>query len=225
MGKTSFATTIGKTAAERGYPLAFVSAESPPSKIVLRLLSQASGVENVRLHTGILRDADFGQLTDAAGRLAKLPMWFLGGLRSWERIKAWLRGIKLREPNLALVIIDYAQLLSAPVGEGKRYLEVSKISAESKGLALELNSAVLLLSQLSRDPEKQPNKRPKLSDLRESGSLEQDADQVFLIYREFYYDKSKDRDIAELNIAKNRDGRTGVIKVRFKEETLTFGNW
>jgi len=136
-----------------------------------------------------------------------------------------LRGIKLREPNLGLIIIDYAQLLSAPVDEKKRYLEVSKISAESKGLAIELNAAVLLLSQLSRDPEKQADKRPKLSDLRESGSLEQDADLVFLLYREFYYNKSKPRDLAELNVAKNRDGRTGTIKVRFQEETLTFGDW
>ncbi len=225
MGKTSFATTIGKNAAEKGYPVAFVSAESPVSKIVLRLLSQASGVENVRLHTGILRETDFGRLTSGASRLAKLPIWFLGGVRSWDAIKTWLRGIKLREPNLGLVIIDYAQLLHAPVDEKKRYLEVSRISAESKGLALELNAAVLLLSQLSRDPEKQPNKRPKLSDLRESGSLEQDADLVFLLYREWYYDKAKDRDLAELNVAKNRDGRTGTIKLRFNEETLTFANW
>jgi replicative DNA helicase len=92
MGKTSFATCVGKNAAEQGYPLAFVSAESPPAKIVLRLLSQASGVENVRLHAGILRDGDFGKLTNAACRLAKLPVWFLGSVRSWETIKVWLRG-------------------------------------------------------------------------------------------------------------------------------------
>jgi replicative DNA helicase len=92
-------------------------------------------------------------------------------------------------------------------------------------LALELDSAVLLLSQLSRETEKQPNKRPKLSDLRESGSLEQDADLVFLLYREWYYDKSKERDAAELNIAKNRDGRTGTINIRFLEETLTFADF
>lgn len=225
MGKTSFATTIGKNAAEDGYPVAFVSAESPPSKIVLRLLSQASAIENVRLQAGILRDAEFAKLINGAARLAKLPIWFLGGVRSWSTIKAWVRGIKLREPRLSLVIIDYAQLLSAPVDEKKRYLEVSKISAESKGLALELNAAVLLLSQLSRDPEKQQDKRPKLSDLRESGSLEQDADLVFLLYREWYYDKKKEKDIAELNVAKNRDGRTGIIKIRFKEETLTFSDW
>jgi replicative DNA helicase len=225
MGKTSFATTIAKNAAEQGFTVAFVSAESPPSKIVLRLLSQASGIENVRLHTGILRDSDFGKLIAAAGRLADLPMWFLGGTRSWELIKTWLRGVKLRDPKLALVVIDYAQLLSAPVEEKKRYLEVSKISAESKGLALELNAATLLLSQLSRDIEKQSDKRPRLSDLRESGSLEQDADLVFLLFREWSYDKSKDRNDAELNLAKNRDGRTGVINIRFDEETLTFSDY
>jgi replicative DNA helicase len=152
-------------------------------------------------------------------------MWFLGGVRSWEMIKTWLRGIKLRDPKLALIVIDYAQLLSAPVEEKKRYLEVSKISTESKGMALELNAAVLLLSQLSREVERQADKRPKLSDLRESGSLEQDADLVFLLFREWYYDKSKDRKAAELNVAKNRDGRTGVIPIRFDEQTLTFADW
>ncbi|HWO43343.1 MAG TPA: replicative DNA helicase [Candidatus Eisenbacteria bacterium] len=224
MGKTSFATTIAKNAAERGYPVAFVSAESPPSKIVKRLLSQASGIENVRLQAGILRDQEFRKLMDGASRLAKLPIWFRGGVRSWSTIKAWLRAVKLKEPGLALIIIDYAQLLSAPVEEKKRYLEVSKISSESKGLALELNAAVLLLSQLSREPEKEKGQRPRLSDLRESGSLEQDADIVFLLYRESYYDKTKPKHVAELDVAKNRDGRTARIPIRFHEETLTFSD-
>ena len=127
------------------------------------------------------------------------------------------------------MIIDYAQLLSAPVAEKKRYLEVSKISAEAKGLALEFNAAVMLLSQLSRDVEKNQNKpgqpsifrRPRLSDLRESGSLEQDADIVFLLHRE----RMEPKEPTELIIAKNREGRIGSVKLRFDEKTVSFEDW
>ena len=225
-GKTSLAGTIAKNTANLGYPVAFVSAESNPKKIAMRLISEAAQVENVRLQFGILAERDFGNIAAAAGRLAALPIWFVGGVRSWETIKAHLRAIKLREPNLSLVIIDYAQLLSAPVAEKKRYLELSKISSEAKGLAIELNAAVMLLSQLSRDLEKNPAKpgqsntprRPRLSDLRESGSLEQDADIVFFLHRE-----SEDRNKpTELIIAKNRDGRIGSVKLRFNDKTVSF---
>jgi replicative DNA helicase len=227
-GKTALAGTIAKNTAARGYPVAFVSAESPPKKIVMRLLSQASSVENVRLQVGALGDGDFPKIVTAAGRLSDLPIWFIGGLRSWEMIKAHLRALKLRQPDLALVIIDYAQLLSAPVAEKKRYLEVSKISADAKGLAVEFNAAVLLLSQLSRDVEKNPSKsgtqssrRPRLSDLKESGSLEQDADIVFLLHRE----RNNPNEPTELIIAKNREGRIGSVKLRFDEKTVSFSDW
>ena len=152
-----------------------------------------------------------------------------GGLRSWETIKALLRALKLREPNLSLVIIDYAQFLSAPVAEKKRYLEVSKISAEAKGLALEFNAAVMLLSQLSRDVEKNPTKpgppsifrHPRLSDLRESGSLEQDADIVFFLHR----DGSDESAPTQLIVAKNREGRIGEVDLRFNRQTVSFEDW
>ena len=226
MGKTSLATTISKNAAEKGYPVAFVSVESSPTEIAKRMLSQASEIENIRLQNGILRDGDFSSLVAEAGRLGELPIWFLGGTRSWDVVKAYLRGIKLREPELGLVVIDYCQLLSAPVPEKKRYLEVSKISSESKGLAQELDVAVFLLSQLSRDPARHADKRPKLSDLRESGSLEQDADLVYLLYSPFYYDKTVEHEnLTELNVAKNRNGRTGVVDVRFDKETVSFSDW
>ncbi len=226
MGKTSLATTMAKNAAQKGYPVAFVSAESTPAEIVKRMLSEASGIENIRLQNGILRDGDFRSLVAGAGRLEKLPIWFLGGTRSWDAIKAYLRGIKMREPELGLIVIDYCQLLSAPVSEKKRYLEVTKISSESKGLAQELDVAVLLLSQLSREPERQSEKRPKLSDLRESGSLEQDADLVYLLYWPFYYNKTVDHEnLTELDVAKNRNGRTGVVDLRFEKETVSFSDW
>jgi len=224
-GKTSLAGTIAKNAAALGYPVAFVSAESDPKKILLRYFSSETQIENVRLQVGMLRDSDFPKITAAAARLANLPMIFIGGVRSLERIKVLLRAIYLREPNLAMVIMDYAQLLDAPVAEKKRYLEISKISADAKGLAVEFNAAVVLLSQLSRDVEKNTApgqqgkaRRPRLSDLRESGSLEQDADLVFLLHR----DQNASNEPTELIVAKNREGRIGSVNLRFNEKTVSF---
>src|SRR5206468_6186070 len=112
-------------------------------------------------------------------------------------------------------------LLEARVSENRRYLEISKISADAKGLALEFNAAVVLLSQLSREVDKD-NRRPRLSDLRESGSLEQDADIVFFLHCE---DPEDDNEPTELIIAKNRDGRIGTVKLRFGKETVSFSDW
>jgi len=151
-----------------------------------------------------------------------LPLWFLGGVQKWELIKAVVRGLKARHQDLSLVAIDYAQLLSVTTTEKKRYLEVSKISAESKALALELDIAVILLSQLSRDPEKQADRPPRLSDLRESGSLEQDCDVCFLLYQD---KKEPDESRVYLNVAKFRDGRTDTIPMRFDKKTVSFSEW
>jgi replicative DNA helicase len=221
-GKTSLALCIARNAATGGCPSAFISAESPLDEITVRLLSQVSGVENSRLQYGLLRDADIRRVVDSAARLSDLPLWFLGGVQKWELIKAVVRGLKARHPDLGLVAIDYAQLLQATATEKKRYLEVSKISAESKALALELDIAVFLLSQLSREPEKNHDRPPKLSDLRESGSLEQDCDICFLLY----HDKNRqDESLVYLSVAKMRDGRTDVIPMRFDKKTVTFTEW
>lgn len=220
-GKTSFAGTLTTNVAQEGYPVAFVSAESEPKKIALRLLSAASGIENIRLQNGILRDADFSKLAASAGRLGSLAIYFLDRVRSWEHIQAKLRSLKLREPQLALIVIDYAQLLEVRVAENKRYLEVSKISSDSKGLAVELDSAVLLLSQLNRESEKQPEREPRLSDLRESGSLEQDSDIVALIAPPSG-DGDKLQGTVRFIIAKNRDGRTGTMQLKFDPNTTSF---
>jgi len=226
MGKTSLAASITRNTAGQGYPVAFVSAESPPNKITIRLLAQASGIENVRLQSGILKDGEHEILVMEAGTLSNLPIWFLGNVRSWDSIKAYLRGLKMKTPDLALVVIDYCQLLSAPVPEKRRYLEVSRISSEAKGLAGELDVVVMLLSQLNREVEKQQDKRPKLSELRESGSLEQDADLVFLLYWPYYYNKNVDhKELTELIVAKNRDGRTGDHELRFQQGLTLFTDW
>ena len=226
MGKTALAVTMALGAAERGYGIYFVSAESPNNKLALRMLAKASGLENRNLRRGQVSDAEITCVIKGASGLNGLPFWLLDRERSWDRIKARIRGLKLREQRLALVVIDYVGLLSAPVPKGERYLELGKISSEAKGLAMELNLGILLLSQLNREVENRPDKKPRLSDLRESGCLEQDADVVGLLYRDAYYNPVVQfRDLAELDIAKNRDGATGIVKLKFREETTSFHDW
>jgi replicative DNA helicase len=190
------------------------------------MLSGATGIENRDLRRGKLSDRDFPILTAHSGRLGKLPIWLLQLERSWDRIKAKIRSEKLKEPKIALVILDYVGLISAPVAKGsERYLEVGRISSEAKSLALELDVGFVLLSQLNREVEARNNGRPKLSDLRESGNLEQDADVVGLLYRECKYNDKAPRDKAELIIAKARNSDTGTIPLRFDEKTVSFTDW
>ena len=223
MGKTALAETIGTGAASRGYGVAFVTAETPKPKIVQRMLSAATGIENRNLRRGIIEDREFGRIVEKAGRIGALPFWLLDRDRNWDRIKAKIRSLKLQERSLQLVIVDYVGLLSAPVPGKERYLEVGRISAEAKTLAIELNVGFVLCAQLNREVENRTDKRPKLSDLRESGNLEQDADSVWLLFREGYYnDAAKAEGVAELDIAKFRDGATGIIKLRFDEKTVSF---
>jgi len=226
MGKTALAVTMALGAAERGYGTCFVSAESLNNKLALRMLAKASGLENRNLRRGQVSDAELSCIIKGACGLNGLPFWLLDRERSWDRIKARIRELRLREKGLALVVIDYVGLLSAPVPKGERYLELGKISSEAKGLAMELDLGILLLSQLNREVESRSDKKPRLSDLRESGCLEQDADVVGLLYREAYYNGNPPhKELAELDIAKNRDGVTGVVKLRFQEGIVSFTDW
>jgi replicative DNA helicase len=226
MGKTAFAAGVAQSSSERGYGVAFVTAESPAHEIIQRLMARATGIENRNLRRGKLDDRDFPMLAARSGRLSKLPIWLLHSERAWDRIKAKIRSLKLREPTVSLVIVDYVGLLSAPVSKGgERYLEIGRISSEAKNLAVELNIGFILLSQLNREVESRADGRPKLSDLRESGNLEQDADVVGLLYRECKYNDKAPRDKAELIIAKARNGDTGVIPLRFDDRTVSFCDW
>lgn len=226
MGKTALGAAFATGAARNGFGSAIVSLESPNPKLMNRMLSETTGIENRDLRRGRIDEAQLRKLIEAAARIGDLPLWFLDSDRSWEKIKARIQAMKLREPGLALVILDYVGLIHAPVARGERYLEIGKISSDSKQLAMELNICVVLLSQLNRGVEQREGKRPNLADLRESGSLEQDADVVGLLYREHYYNESSiPKNLAELNVAKNRDGATGVIKLKFEPETVSFSDW
>lgn len=138
---------------------------------------------------------------------------------------AKLRALKLKEPRLALAVIDHIGLLEVS-RRNERHLELGEISAGAKQLAMELSMGVVLLSQLNREVEGRENKRPWRSDLRESGRLEEDADVIGLLYQPRYYDPNfRPGELTELNIAKNRDGITGIIKLSFHEETVSFSDW
>jgi replicative DNA helicase len=226
MGKTALAQKIALGAANAGLGVAFVSCESKAEKIGQRIVAGATGIENRDLRRGRLTPEQVRALIQSAAEIGNLPIYFLDTERAWDKIKARIMTLKRREPKISLAILDYVGLVSAPVSRGERYLELGRISSESKALAMELDIAFVLLSQLNREVESRDDRRPRLSDLRESGNLEQDADIVGILFRESYYnDDFRPRGLAELNIAKNRDGATGVIKLAFDEKTVSFRDW
>lgn len=224
MGKTTFALNIGSyTAVELKVPSIFFSLEMSKEQLALKLLCSEAGVDNQRIRTGTLKDDDWPRLSHALGRLSD-AMFFIDdspGITALE-IRAKTRRIKA-EYGLGLIVIDYLQLMQSRSRSENRQQEVSEISRSLKALARELNVPVIALSQLSRAVEQRADKRPGLSDLRESGSLEQDADIVGFLYRDDYYNPETDRkNITELIIAKQRNGPVGSVDFYFQKEFSKF---
>lgn len=226
MGKTSFCLNIAQNAAlKSGIPVAVFSLEMSKEQLVTRMLTSEAMVDQHRVRAGELTDEDWLRLTEVAGILAKAPIYIddTPGL-SIRELRARARRLK-QERNIGLVIIDYLQLLGGSRRVESRQQEISEISRSLKGLAKELDVPVLALSQLSRAVEARQDKKPIMSDLRESGSLEQDADIVMFIYREEYYKpETEKRSIAEIIIAKQRNGPTGVVELGFLKEFTKFVN-
>ncbi len=226
MGKTSFALNIGLNVAKQsGKTVAIFSLEMSADQLVTRLLSTEAVVENQRLVTGNLRETDWEKVVHAASTLSQTDIRIDDNpLLTVADMNAKCR----RLDNLGLVVIDYLQLMTSAGGQSysgeSRQQAVSDISRMLKIMAKELQVPVICLSQLSRANEKREDKRPMLSDLRESGAIEQDADIVMFIYRDDYYkEDSEKRNIAEIIIAKNRHGETGKIEMRWMPEYTTFG--
>ena len=226
MGKTSLALNIALNVGKHsGKTVAMFSLEMSREQLAMRLLSSEALVENNRLITGDLRDSDWIKVAEAAGTLTKTDIRLDDNpLLTVSDMSAKCR----RLDNLGLVVIDYLQLMSS-AGAGvkhsgeSRQQAVSEISRMLKIMAKELQVPVLCLSQLSRANEKRDDKRPMLSDLRESGAIEQDADIVLFIFREDYYSPDSDkRNIAELIVAKNRHGETGKVELKWMPEYTTF---
>ena len=222
MGKTSFAINIATNVAKTKKEGAVFSLEMSREQLATRMLSTEALVDSHKLRSGFLTNEDWVRLATSAGVLSGLPMYFddTAGV-TVQQIKAKLRRMK----NIGLVVIDYLQLMTSTLKTDNRVLVISEITRQLKIMAKELDIPVILLSQLSRGPESRNDKRPMLSDLRESGSIEQDADIVMFLYRDAYYNKdSATPNISECIIAKNRHGETGTVKLVWDGQFTRFSD-
>lgn len=223
MGKTSFALNIASNVARHaGKDVAVFSLEMSKEQLTTRMLSTEALVDSNKLRSGHLSDNDWVRLASSADVLSSMPI-FLDDTAGTNvpQIKAKLRRVK----NLGLVVKDYLQLLGSTMKTENMVLRVQEITRNLKILAKELDVPVILLSQLSRGVESRPDKRPLLSDLRDSGSIEQDADIVMFLYRDAYYNKeSTEQNISECIVAKNRHGETGTVKLIWDGQFTRFSN-
>ena len=227
MGKTSLAMNIAESAALGSkLPVAIFSMEMPGEQLAMRMMSSLGRINAHKVRTGKLEDDDWPRLTHAIGLLAEAPM-FIDDTPALTPLELRTRARRLkREHGLGLIVVDYLQLMEAPESGENRATEISGITRSLKGLAKELSVPVIALSQLNRSLEQRPNKRPVMSDLRESGAIEQDADVIFFIYRdEVYNEDSQDKGTAEIIIGKQRNGPTGKVKLTFLGEYTRFENY
>lgn len=227
MGKTALALGCAEHAARAtGRAVAVFSMEMSAQQLYLRLLASGSSVDAQRLRTGQLEDEDWSKIAQASRDLVGLSILVEDTpALSPELLRAKARRMK-REHNIGLIVVDYMQLMQIPGSTENRANDVAEISRGLKALAKELKVPVIALSQLNRALEQRADKRPVMADLRESGSIEQDADVIVFIYRDDYYNKenSPDKGLAELIIAKQRTGPTGAVKVRFDGRYTRFDN-
>jgi len=228
MGKTALAINMVQNAALlHKVPVAVFSLEMSKEQLGMRMLCSISRVDAQRLRTGFLKEQDWPKLTRAVGMLSDAPIYIddTPAITVLE-MRAKARRLKT-EHNIGLVVVDYLQLMRGRSNVNSREQEISEISRSLKAMAKELGIPVLALSQLNRSLETRPNKRPQLSDLRESGAIEQDADVIMFIYRDEVYNKAEDnpkRGIAEIIIGKQRNGPTGSLELAFLDHITTFEN-
>jgi len=226
MGKTALVLGISQyVGIYHGKPVAFFSLEMSKEQLVLRMLCSESRINNTSVRTGDLSERDFARIVDGASRIAEADIYIddTPSLTITE-LRAKARRLD-RDSKLGLIVVDYLQLARSPAYSHSREQEISDISRSLKGLAKELSVPVIALSQLNRSVESRNDKRPLMSDLRESGAIEQDADIIMFIYRDEVYNKeSSDRGVAELIIAKQRTGPTGSVRVAFSGEYTRFDN-
>lgn len=229
MGKTTLAVNMAEYAAvhqEKRVPVAIFSMEMPSEQLITRMISSIGGVPLGNLRSGRISDDDWVRITSATSQLqeAKLFIDETPALTPTE-LRARARRVK-REHGLGLVVVDYLQLMQVPGTKENRATEIGEISRGLKILAKELQVPVIALSQLNRAVEQRDNKKPVMSDLRESGSIEQDADMILLIYREEVYDKeTTKKGIAEIDLAKHRNGEIGTFVLTFQGQFTRFNNY
>jgi replicative DNA helicase len=227
MGKTAFSLNIAQhVGIQVGRPVAIFSLEMSKEQLVLRMLCAEARIDSSKLRTGFLSREDWPRLTKAAGTLSEARIYIDDTpAQSSLDIRAKARRLRAELDDLALIVIDYLQLMQGRLRSENRQQEISEITRALKALAKELQVPVVALSQLSRAVEQRKPPRPQLSDLRESGAIEQDADVVALIYRDELYDENSDaKGIAEIIIGKQRNGPTGVVRLAFRGEYTRFEN-
>jgi replicative DNA helicase len=227
MGKSALALCMAANVAlKHEIPVALFTLEMSKAEVTQRLMCSEAKVESQRLRTGKLAADDWPRLTAACDKLAKAPIYVddTGSVTMME-VRSKTRRLKSRHPELGLVIVDYLQLMTSGTNPENRVQEVSQISRQLKVLARDLDVPIVALSQLSRAVEQRHDKRPILSDLRESGSIEQDSDIVMFIYRDDYYDDESDQQgLAEVAIAKHRNGPTDSVKLSFLKRYAKFAD-
>lgn len=220
MGKTAFSINMAENVAlDTGLPVAIFSMEMGATQLATRMIGSIGRLDQHKMRTGRLEDEDWEKLTTALGRLNEAPIFIDEGasLSSFD-VRARARRLHRQTGKLGLIVVDYLQLMSAPAGtrSENRATEISEISRSLKALAKELDVPVVALSQLNRSLEQRPDKRPVMSDLRESGAIEQDADLILFIYRdEVYNPDSEDKGTAEIIIGKQRNGPIGRVRLTF----------
>ncbi len=226
MGKSALAMSMAENACiQANVPVAVFSLEMSKEQLVQRMLCSQAQVDANKVRTGFLSPSDWPQLTKAAGKLSSIPM-FIDDTPAISVLELRAKARRLKtQHNIGLIVVDYLQLMQAAIRSESRQQEISEISRSLKALARELNVPLIAISQLSRAVESRQDHRPQLSDLRESGAIEQDADVVVLLMREEYYTPTdENRGIAEAIIAKQRNGPTGSVKLKFFKEFIKFVN-
>ena len=227
MGKTSFALNIGEyVAVDQGLPIAVFSMEMGAEQLAVRMLCSVGRIDAQRVRTGRLLEEDWDRLTYAVKRLEGVQVHIdeTPGLNPLE-LRSRARRLARQSGGLKLIIVDYIQLISGTSNNENRTTEISEITRSLKALAKELNCPVIALSQLNRTVEQRTDKRPVMSDLRESGAIEQDADVILFIYRdEVYRNDSPDKGVAEIIIGKQRNGPTGLVRLTFLGQFTKFDN-
>ncbi|MDR3056196.1 MAG: replicative DNA helicase [Zoogloeaceae bacterium] len=228
MGKTAFALNIAENVAvHSGLPVGVFSMEMGGEQLAMRMLASCGRLDSQRLRTGRLGDEEWGKVTVSLGKLHAAPLYIdeTGGLNPFELRNRARRLYHEHGGKLGLLVIDYIQLMSSSRQNENRATEVSEISRSIKALAKELHVPIIALSQLSRKVEERNDKRPMMSDLRESGAIEQDADVIIMLYRDEYYKpETQDKGIAEVIIGKQRNGPTGIVRLAFLGEYTRFEN-
>jgi replicative DNA helicase len=228
MGKSALALcTAANLGVRHEIPVALFTLEMSKAEVTQRLMCSEAKVESQRLRSGRLAQDDWPRLTAACDKLMKAPIYVddTGSITMME-LRSKARRLRAREPRLGLIIVDYLQLMTTGASVENRVQEVSQISRQLKVLARDLDVPILALSQLSRAVEQRHDKRPILSDLRESGSIEQDSDLVAFVYRDEYYagEESEQQGLAEVILAKHRNGPTGMVKLSFLKRYAKFAD-